>query len=183
MRAHARTAAAMLLAGLSLAACSQDAPLEVPGEEVRGGAVGPDVDVTDDLGLRQVQLAWPADGVHAAGDDAELYLAVTNTGRQPDVLVDVRGPDFADATLSADGGPGSIPVGEDDNVYVGAEGAPSVVLEDLARPLRSSQSIPVTFVFEEAGTVTVDAMVAAEGQEPRPFDFADPDEDPTDDAS
>ena len=179
MRANARTAAAMLVAGLSLSACSQDAPLDVPGEEVRGGAVGPDVDVTDDLGLRQVQLAWPADGVHAEGDDAELYLALTNTGRQPDVLVDVRGPDFADATLSADGATGGIPVDEDDNVYVGADGAPSIVLEDLARPLRSSQSIPVTFVFQEAGTVTVDAMVAAEGQEPRPFDFADPVQDPT----
>jgi copper(I)-binding protein len=64
-------------------------------------------------------------------------------------------------------------------VYVGAEGAPSVVLEDLRRPLRSSQSIPVTFVFADAGTVTVDAVVAAEGQVPRPFDFPDPAGDPS----
>jgi copper(I)-binding protein len=179
MRANAGTAAAVLVAGLSLSACSQDAPLDVPGEEVRGGAVGPDVDVTEELGLRQVQLAWPSDGRYAEGEDAELYLALTNTGREPDALVDVRGPDFADATLTVDGRSGSIPVRGDDNVYVGAEGAPSIVLEDLARPLRSSQSIPVTFVFEEAGQVTVDAVVAAEGQEPRPFDFADPAEDPT----
>lgn len=67
-----------------------------------------------------------------------------------------------------------------DNVYVGAEGAPAVVLEDLSTSLRSSQSIPVTFVFEDAGEVTVDAVVAAEGPTPAaPFDFPDPAEDPT----
>jgi copper(I)-binding protein len=64
-------------------------------------------------------------------------------------------------------------VPENDNVYVGAGGPPSVLLEDLSRSLRSSQSIPVTFVFEEAGQVTVEAMVAAAGQEP----FTDPAED------
>lgn len=180
MHARTRASAAVLAVGLSLTACGEDAPLDVPGEEVRGGAVGPDVDVTDDLGLRQVQLAFPEDGVHAAGDDAELYLAVTNSGYQPVELVDVRGPDFADATLTGPDGAGAIPVPQDDNVYVGAEGAPTIVLEDLGRELRSSQSIPVTFVFADAGSVTVDAMVAAEGQDPAaPFDFPDPAEDPT----
>ena len=50
----------------------------------------------------------------------------------------------------------------------------------LDRPLRSSQSIPVTVTFERAGEGTVDAMVAAEGQDPPPsFDLPDPDENPT----
>ncbi|MBN1091140.1 copper chaperone PCu(A)C [Blastococcus sp. TML/M2B] len=176
MPAHTRAAAALLAVGLPLTACSEATPLDVPGEEVRGGAVGPDADVTDDLGLRQVQLAWPADGVYTPGEDAELYLAVTNTGNRPAELVEVRGPDFDDAELPGDG---TLTVDQQDTVYVGAEGAPSIVLEDLDRSLRSSQSIPVTFVFEDAGTVTVDVMVAAEGQEVRPFDFADPAEDPT----
>lgn len=179
MPAHVRISAALLAVGLSLTACGDDAPLDVPGEEVRGGAVGPDADVTDELALRQVQLAWPSDGVYRPGEDAALYLAVTNSGNEPAELVDVRGPDFAGSTLTSDSVPGAIPVAGDDNVYIGAEGAPSIVLEDLDRELRSSQSIPVTFVFEDAGTVTVDAMVAAEGQERRPFDFADPAEDPS----
>ncbi len=179
MPAHARAFAAVLAVGLSLTACSEDAPLDVPGAEVRGGAVGPDVDVTDDLGLRQVQLAWPADGVYTPGEDARLYLAITNTGNRPLELVDVRGPDFGNAALTVDGEPSGISVDQDDNVYVGAEGAPSILLEDLDRSLRSSQSIPVTFEFEDAGTVTVDAVVAAQGQEPRPFDFPDPAEDPS----
>lgn len=46
MPAHIRTAAALLAVGLPLTARSEATPLDVPGEEVRGGAVGPDVDVT-----------------------------------------------------------------------------------------------------------------------------------------
>src|SRR3712207_8793727 len=49
-------------------------------------------------------------------------------------------------------------------LYVGAEGPPDVTLPDLGRELRSSQSIPVTFTFGEAGEVTVDVPVSAEGQ-------------------
>jgi copper(I)-binding protein len=180
MSAHARPLVVALSVGLCLTACGAAAPLDEPGEEVTGGAVGPDVDVTEDLGLRQVQLEFPLDGVYTAGEDAELFLAITNTATEADQLVDVRGPDFADARLTAAGETGSIPVPEDDNVYVGAEDAASIVLEDLDRPLRSSQSLPVTFVFEDAGEVTVDAVVAAEGQDPAaPYDFADPARDPT----
>ena len=53
---------------------------------------------------------------------------------------------------------------------------------DLApRPGNPEESIPVTFTFGEAGEVTVDAVVAAEGQDPgADVDFPDPDEDPTD---
>jgi copper(I)-binding protein len=68
-------------------------------------------------------------------------------------------------------------------VYVGAEDEPVIALVDLARGLRSSQPIPVTFRFESAGEVTVRAVVAAEGQPPSPtYDFPDPAEDPTGDS-
>jgi periplasmic copper chaperone A len=129
-----------------------------------------------------VQLEYPLDGVYEVGEDASLYLGISNTGPEPDVLVDVTGPDFADArtTGAGDGDSLAIEVPADDNVYVGAEGEPALTLVDLGRTLRSSQSIPVTFTFQRAGTVTVDAMVAAEGQDPVPtFDFPDPAEDPT----
>ncbi|RBY84997.1 hypothetical protein DQ241_17030 [Blastococcus sp. TF02A-30] len=165
----------MIAAALAVAACGDETP-----DVDDSGAVGPDEAVNEDLKLLQVQLAYPEDGVYEAGEDAPLYLGIANTGEPEDDLVDVRGPDFLDATLTVDGEPGVIRVPEDDNVYVGAEGAPSIVLEDLQTELRSSESIPVTFVFEEAGEVTVEAMVAAEGQSPdQPFDFEDPAEDPT----
>ena len=170
-----RTAATLLAASLVLAACAQDQPMADEGSEVPGGAVGPDLAVTEDLKLLQVQLEFPLDGVYDAGEDARLFLAISNTANVPGALADVRGPDFGNAALLADGAEGTIPVPENDNVYVGAEGAPSILLENLQRSLHSSQSIPVTFVFEDAREVTVDVPVAAEGQNPTPpFDFPDP---------
>jgi hypothetical protein len=161
-----------------MTACAQDQPLADEGREVPGGAVGPDLAVTEDLKLLQVQLEYPLDGVYEEGEDARLFLAISNTSTVPGELVDVRGRDFRDAALLASGAEGTIPVPENDNVYVGAEDAPSIVLEDLRQSLRSSQSIPVTFVFADAGEVTVEVPVAAEGQNPTPtFDFPDPAED------
>ncbi|MFD2092647.1 copper chaperone PCu(A)C [Blastococcus deserti] len=175
-----RLAVVTLASALAVAACSQDNPVANEGAEVPGGAVGPDAAVTEDLSVLQVQLEYPLDGVYEEGEDARLFLGIANTGKTDDDLLDVRGPDFADAEILVDGRPGVIRVPQDDNVYVGAEGAPSITLLDLERSLRSSQTIPVTLVFEDAGTVTLDAPVAAEGQNPEPpYDFPDPAEDPT----
>lgn len=160
----------------ALAACSTEEPLSVPGPEVSGGAIGPDEAVTGDLSVLQVQLEYPLDGAYEEGEDARLFLGIANSGGVDDELVDVTGP-FADA-VDDDGGEVDVPVPADDNVYVGAEGAPTLTLVGLEESLRSSQSIPVTFVFREAGEVTVDAMVSAERQTPAPpFDFPDPAED------
>jgi periplasmic copper chaperone A len=144
------------------------------------GAVGPDEVVDESIKVLQVQLEYPLDGVYDEGEDARLFLGIANDGTQEDDLLDVRGPDFTDAAITEAGEPAVIRVPANDNVYVGAEGAPSILLKDLQTSLRSSESIPVTFVFEEAGEVTVEAVVAAEGPTPSaPFDFPDPAEDPT----
>ena len=144
------------------------------------GAIGPDEVVDESITVLQVQLEYPADGVYEEGEDARLFVGIANDGPREDDLLDVRGPDFTDAQLTVGGEPAPIRVPANDNVYVGAEGAPSIVLQDLRTSLRSAESIPVTFEFEEAGEVTVEAVVAAEGQTPSaPFDFPDPAEDPT----
>jgi copper(I)-binding protein len=190
MRAHPtrsrrplRLAALAAAVSLTAVACGdQDTPIETPGPEVVGGAVGPDERVSEDISLLQVQLEYPLDGVYEEGGDASLFFAIANTGTEPDTLVDVSGPDFADARSSGagDGTDLAIEVAPNDNVYVGAEDEPAITLVDLGRSLRSSQSIPVTFTFERAGEVTIDAMVAAEGQDPTPtYDFPDPAEDPS----
>jgi len=163
------SAAAAISAGaLVLSGCGSEAPIQTPGAEVVGGAIGPDERVSEDVKVLAVQLDHPVDGVYEEGEDAELRLAISNTGTEPDVLIDVTGPDFADARTpgAGGGGPLDIPVPADDNVYVGAEGGPLLTLIDLDRSLRSSQSIPVTFTFQRAGEVTVDAMVAAEERAP-----------------
>jgi copper(I)-binding protein len=168
-------AAAAFTSVLAAAGCGDELP-----DVDDSGAVGPDAAVDEDLKVLQVQLEYPLDGVYEEGEDARLFLGIANKGRVEDDLVDVRGPDFTDASLTVDGEGAVIRVPGNDNVYIGAEGAPEIVLEDLQTSLRSSQSIPVTFVFEDAGEVTVDATVAAEGQSPTaPFDFPDPAEDPT----
>ena len=165
---------------LGASGCGEEVPLETPGAEVEGGAIGPDVAVTDDLKLLQVQLEYPLDGAYEVGDDARLFLAISNTGTTADTLTDVRGPDFTDATVPGGGTDLALTVAANDNVYVGAEGMPVIVLEDLKTELHSSESIPVTFTFDKGGDVTVQAMVAAEGQDPAPtYDFPDPAEGPT----
>ena len=151
--------------------------------EVQGGAVGPDVVVNDDLELLQVQLEYPPDGVYEEGEDARVFFAVSNTGREPARITDISGPDFSAVQIATRDGEGPpLQVDANDNLFVGAEGPPNVTLLDLDQSLRSSESIPVTFTFAEAGEVTVDVMVSAEGQTPTPpFDFPsdDRDQDPT----
>jgi copper(I)-binding protein len=173
----ARLGAAAVVVALALTAtgCGDERP-----DVDDTGAIGPDEAVNEDIKLVQAQLEYPFDGVYEAGEDARLFVGIANDGTTEDDLLDVRGPDFTDATITVDGEPAPIRVLPNDNVYVGAEGAPSIPLEDLQTSLRSSESIPVTFVFEEAGKVTLEAMVAAEGKTPSaPFDFEDPAEDPT----
>jgi copper(I)-binding protein len=177
--------ASLLLAGCSANELEEDAPAEDPGTEVDGGAIGPDTRVNDDLSLLQVQLEYPLDGVYEAGEDARLFMAVSNTGGNPVTLTDISGPDLGGVeVVTAEGQGLPLTVDAQDNLYVGAEGPPEVTLLDLGQELRSSQSIPVTFTFAEAGEVTVDVPVSAEGQNPtNPFDFEDedPDQDPTED--
>ena len=176
---------------LSLTACGtaeDDAPLEDPGPEVAGGAVGPDARVTEDIGLKQVQLEYPLDSVYEEGEDARLFFAVTNTGNEPALLVGISGPDFSDVRVERPDGVGlPLRIDEDDNLYVVGEGPPNVTLVDLDQSLRSSQSIPVTFTFADAGEVTIDVVVSTEDQSPvPPYDFPDDeaDQDPTrDDAA
>ncbi|MGY1634157.1 hypothetical protein ACI784_20830 [Geodermatophilus sp. SYSU D01186] len=168
-------AAAAVALTLTVTGCGDETP-----DVDDSGAVGPDEAVEEDIKLLQVQLEYPLDGVYDEGEDARLFVGIANDGGTEDDLLDVRGPDFTDAAITVDGEPAPIRVPPNDNVYVGAEGAPSIVLEDLQTSLRSSESIPVTFVFEEAGEVTLQAVVAAEGQTPSaPVDLEDPAEDPT----
>jgi copper(I)-binding protein len=185
-----RLAAVVCGTALLLTGCGGSEPDETLSDdpaEVEGGAVGPDVRLNDDVGLQQVQLEYPLDGVYEAGGDARLFMAVTNTGGEPVTLTDISGPDFGGVRVeTADGQGLPLTVDAEDTLYVGAEGPPDVTLLDLGRELRSSQSIPVTFAFGEAGEVTVDVPVSAEGQNPTPpFDFPDddPDQDPTEDGT
>jgi copper(I)-binding protein len=160
----ARAAALALLLPLAACAAGEDQPLLEPGAEVDGGNAGVDERVSDDVTVADVELPYPEDGVWEEGEDAPLTLAITNSGDGPVTLTDVTGPDFTGVEVSGDGLPLEVP--EEDNLYVGADGAPTIVLQDLGESLRTSQSIPVTFTFADAGEVTVEAIVASSGEGP-----------------
>ncbi len=148
---------AILVTALALTSCGEENE-----DPIVGGAAAPDEAVTQDLKIAALQLEFPEDGVYEVGDDVTLYAALTNTGTTGYRLVDVVGSDFADARLIAvDGSEGAIEVPENDNTYLEPEGPPSVILQDLDTSLRSSQSIEVTFVFEDAGEITIEVPVAA----------------------
>ncbi|MGY1848738.1 MULTISPECIES: hypothetical protein [unclassified Blastococcus] len=174
-------AALLLGATLPLAACGGVAdeeesanPMEEFGTEVDGGNAGPDESVTEDITLADVQLPYPDDGVYSAGEDAPLTFTVTNTSADPVTLEQITGEDFAEARISGEEGNATLEVPGNDNLYVGAPDAPSVMLVELEQDLRSSQSIPVTFSFGDGEEVTIEAVVAASSD-----DVPESDEDPT----
>jgi copper(I)-binding protein len=167
--------AVVLAVMLPLTACSQDNPAADEGTEVVGGNAAPDEAVTEDITITALKLAFPEDGIWEEGEDVPLYAAIANSGRTADRLVEVRGGDFEDAQLVGhDGTEGAIEVREDDNLYLEPDGPPSVLLLGIGTSLRSAQAIPITFVFEEAGEVTMEATVApsspAEGSFTTPQD-------------
>lgn len=167
-----RSARPAVLAGvlaLVVTACGDRAP-----DVGTRGAIDPVVAGRGDLEVSRVQLPYPPDGVYDVGEDAELQFGVTSTGDLDDALVDVRGADFAGARLTVDGRPGVIRVPADATVRVGAGGVASVVLRDVRTSVRPAESLRVTLVFQEAGDVPVDAVVAAEGEEGPPSGAADP---------
>jgi hypothetical protein len=74
-----RLAAAVAGTAPLLTGCGASEPDEALSDDpaqVEGGAAGPDVRLTDDVGLQQVQLEYPLDGVYEAGEEARLFMAV-----------------------------------------------------------------------------------------------------------
>ncbi len=157
--------------GQDTAACGVE-PGAPADQDLICGNAGVNAQVDPDVTIADVELAFPADGAgYAVGDDADLYLAVTNTGPEDATLVEVRAPEAGSVV-----GDLPIEVPANDNVYIGAEGEPTLSLQDLQTSLRSSQSTEVTFVFQDAGEVTVQVPVAASPQTNSDEDFAPVDE-------
>jgi copper(I)-binding protein len=146
-----------------------------------------------DIRLRAVELAYPRGGSYDAGDDAELRMAVVNSGQQDDTLVEISGDGFRDVEVDAGttstggtssgttstgtaGGTSSaseleVPAGE--AVHVDGETV-TVTLTDLDESLTTGQPLELTFTFENAGEVTVPVTVSTPEEDlPRgeTFDF------------
>jgi periplasmic copper chaperone A len=128
--------------------------------QVGGPGVEPSV---GDIHLRNIRLDNPPAGIYEIGSAALLGVAMVNDGGEDDQLVGVSGPDFTGAVVDenpASSDPGiTIPAGQ--TVFTDGPDRPVLVLVGIDETLRSSESLPVTFTFEQAGEVTVDAPVSA----------------------
>jgi copper(I)-binding protein len=157
-----RRCAAAVLGGLLaapavLVGCGAD---EQPAAPVGGPGVAASV---GELELRNIRLDNPPAGVYEIGSAALLGVAIVNDGDEDEQLVGVSGPDFTGVVV--DEGeitttPSvTIPAGE--TVFTDGPEGPVVVLAGIDETLRTSESLEVTFTFEQAGEVTVDAPVSA----------------------
>lgn len=160
-----------LFSPIALSACSAGQVTQTASQDRdRVGAMAEVGDVT----LRQVQLAYPRSGSYDAGDDAELIMAIVNTGDEPDRLLSIEGEGFGDVEISAasseDGSTGTPTAGgtsasdeivlpPDVTVFVGSDDV-TATLTDLDESLTVGQYVPLVLTFENAGEVTVDATVA-----------------------
>ncbi|MBA3292569.1 MAG: copper chaperone PCu(A)C [Geodermatophilaceae bacterium] len=116
------------------------------------------------LALRDIRILYPSGGTYAEGSTAQLVLAVANQGLAEDTLIEVTGEFFDDAAVPTDDAGDEASV----EVEVPAQGIlqfgttefPSIELSDLSEEISVSEIVSLTFVFEQAGEVTVEVPVA-----------------------
>jgi copper(I)-binding protein len=179
---RAATIGALLLSPIALSACSAGQVTQTATQE--RDKVGATAEVGD-ITVRAAELAYPSGGRYEEGDDAELHMAIVNTGTEDDALVDITGDGFDRFRVT---GSGTAPAGEsptggsrddqidlpaDTSVFPG-ENAPTLTLVGLSESLTTGQAVELTLVFERAGEVTLLVPVSTPSSDlPRgeSFDF------------
>ncbi|CCH88450.1 conserved exported protein of unknown function [Modestobacter italicus] len=147
----------LLLASAVLAGCGQD---EQPSQSFGGPGVEASVGKME---LRNIRLDNPPAGIYEIGSAALLGVAMVNEGSEDDQLVGVSGPDFTGAVTNenpASSDP-AIPVPAGKTVFTDGPDGPVLVLVGIGETLTTGKYLRVTFTFQRAGTVTVDAPVSA----------------------
>ena len=156
---RAATMGVLLLSPVALTACSAGQVTQTATQERdKTGSMAQVGGIT----LRAAQLESPRGGTYEAGDDAELRLAIVNSGSEADTLVGIDGDGFGGVEVRTSGaGTGSsdeieIPAGS--TVYLGED--VTVTLTDLDQPLTTGQHLELDFTFETAGDITLPVTVA-----------------------
>jgi copper(I)-binding protein len=157
---RAATMGVLLLSPVALSACSAGQVTQTATQE--RDKVGAMAQVGA-LTIRAVQFLSPGDDGYARGDDADLRIAVVNSGPDDDALTDVSGEGFGDVEFD-DGSTGSAPadgieIPGDSTVFIDGDEL-AVTLTDLDEELRTGQYLELTFTFENAGEVTIPVTVA-----------------------
>ena len=179
---RAVTTVVLLLSPVALTACSAGRVTQTATQERdKVGALAQVGDIT----IRAAKLASPGETGYERGDDAELLMAIVNSGTEPDTLVDVTGDGFG-AVEFGDGSPAGSPAGSsagsssqgieippDEPVFLDGEDT-TVTLTSLDDSLTTGQHIELTLVFENAGELTIPVTVATPEEtveRGEPFDF------------
>ncbi|TYP81160.1 copper chaperone PCu(A)C [Blastococcus xanthinilyticus] len=117
------------------------------------------------LRLLSVSIASPGTrgSIHIAGDSAALLLTVANDGEDEDVLTGAS-TDVAEGVVLRDGDAPSdpdlqVPVPSGSVAIVRDVTGPHLELSGLQERLRSGFSVPVTFEFRDAGSVTLSVPI------------------------
>lgn len=149
---RARCLAGAVTAALLLTACGgpvyEAEEWEGPGQNEKVG----------DVLLRYARLAAPPvdDEPIPAGTDVPLYLWLINEGQDEDALVSVSTDAAAEViVVDAEGRllEFPVPLPPEEDVQLGVDDMHLVVL-GIEVPLRAGDTIPMTFVFRDAGELT-----------------------------
>jgi copper(I)-binding protein len=122
------------------------------------------------LGPLEIDTPWARASIGTARPGA-AYVTIRNTGDEPDRLVGIETPVAARPEVHAmeekDGvmkmrpaGPLEIPPGREVRLEPGGL---HIMLMQLQEPLKEGGQMPLTLVFEQAGEITVTALVGAIG--------------------
>lgn len=154
---------AAVVAGWALVSCGE--PQEVSGS----GTIGTNAEVGD-VKLRNVFVEAPGGNGYRPGDDAVVRLAMLNASDEADALMGVRTGHASDVELRSDedcdGTAETVPRLPVPAADSGAEpGTPDLTyhlrIVDLTEEVQAGTTVPLTFTFDKAGEITVDAMVEA----------------------
>ncbi len=172
------TTVVLLISPVALTACSAGRVSQTATQERdKVGALAQVGDIT----IRAAKLASPGEDGYERGDDADLLMAVVNSGTEPDTLVDVTGDGFGDVEFD-DGSPAGsaggsssqgIEIPPDAPVFLDGEET-TLTLTSLEDSLTTGQQLELTLVFENAGEITLPVTVATPEEtveRGEPFDF------------
>lgn len=159
-RTLAGVASAAALTGLLLSGCGTGQISQTSRQVAAVNGANATVGSVD---LRDVQVAYPTapagpDALYRQGGAAPLVATLVNTAPVADRLLSVTSPAAESVQIQGDPTmPQDIALVSPGNLQLSPTNAKRVqlVAEGLTRPVPAGAQIPMTFVFEKAGSVTV----------------------------
>ncbi|MHB8340912.1 MAG: copper chaperone PCu(A)C [Mycobacteriales bacterium] len=135
---------ALAVAPFAIASCAAGTAAETSHEHtVQNGA-------SANLGSIAIRDAFI---VGPATTTAPLYVALFNSGPQPETLVTVS--TTAAASVSLPGPSATVPLAAQNGSALLTSASSSLLLQGLTAPLVVGQEVPVTFTFATAGSITL----------------------------